>query len=359
MFKGRLAILTGIALLATAVQVRADATTFNLNLTGNATTGLTFTGTTNNIIEVDVSNGVSYNNSFSAGAAAPGDRIQTVGVATFNLGLGQPLQAPAPGTGVSPIPNHNIVGVFALTGTQQATPVGTLADQFRTGQLRLYDLGTNGISLANPATWVPNIAILSQGLLQTYNLTFQVGPGAGVHQAVVAGPAATGQNVNQPGGSLQDVGIANIGSPFNASGNVLFTNATPGAGTFTVTNPAGFVDGLFVHVDQTSVSTAPFDLGLGAAGVANLNLLSLGFGQGLFADATLPGGTFNPQGPPFTNGDIAQLTSGKTYPVIIPLTTPTAPTIPEPASLIVWGLLAAGGSCYGSVRRWRMKRAKA
>src|SRR5207248_8068952 len=98
-------------------------------------------------------------------------------------------------------------------GQQVATAGGfSIAAQFSKGVVKVYDLGVGtGFSSSQPSTWTPGTP------LATYSLTFDVGPNKGVHQTVLPGPLTgpfAGAQITQPG-SLQDLGSANLNSPFN------------------------------------------------------------------------------------------------------------------------------------------------
>jgi hypothetical protein len=293
--------------------------------------------------------GVSYTNAFASVGNTPGSRtaqnndiVHELGVDLFPSGftLGGPTS--------NLLNNTNVTAVFAGTGTITSTIPGggVLAASFQQLVVNIYNRGSTAIDRNDPSTWGVNAA----NLINQYVL--HVAPGGSSVQ----------QGFNPPGFALTvSAGINNAG----------------------IANPAnGVTSQSFFIIDHTAAGNGPNYMGAtplevelnellqqstqtGVGGVLNQANANAVF-QTLFASAGLvPNGgnffsapdgatdtSFAPSGPPqFVNGDTVQ-TAGAT---VFPLQSTTSfPGVPEPASMLLWGLGAIGVSAY--VRRRRAQK---
>lgn len=251
-------------------------------------------------------------------------------------------------TGVPASPSQRLVAVFALQG-QFTGNVGLnqLAADFNAGlgQMRVYDFGSAPvIDPSNPATWVPNIGNLSQGVVATFNLTNRPdaifkGPPGGTATSDVLGFQAS--QVNTASTTSGDIGLQG-----DATIKFLYES-----GTLLDFTPAGYLvnpasPDLLVDIDELLELSVAQAFESNAANLANLQTIFSGF---LGVNYVKPGDTFNPTllG---TTGDTSQTINGG-------LGVPGSQVagIPEPATILGFTLLCAGGLGFRLLRR-RAKR---
>jgi hypothetical protein len=292
--------------------------------------------------------GVSYTNKVDGDNTS--GRVRAVGVVN---GLGSTLQ------NFTSVPfGNNIVAVFALEGKFVGNlATGNLDADFDPvsgggiGQVRWYDLGTNTIDITDPSSWVNNINSLAVGTIAVFDLVTRptdilTGP---------PGPPATtfvnflNENLINTAGAVQGTtgpeGDARIKLELNSA----FALDPTGIST---------LDPLFVYQPGQIVNpltpTLIIDLdeigeGSGAGSVVNTTQLGTIFDA--FTGLTggfLGGGTYTPNDP-FGSGDTAQsISGGDIYPGS---QVPPGNEVPEPASIIVWSLLAIGGAGYRAMRQ--------
>jgi hypothetical protein len=263
-------------------------------------------------IDSGVGSGRIFGN--AAGTMA-GDAVHVVGATLW----GQ--FSTAGGTGNFNGPN-NIVAVFALAGNQIApNPGAQFSALFNTGRLSFYNAGPGVFNPRDPATW----GVSAANLLATYTLRApdNVVPGPGGEPIFVA---SAEQNIGNASSANA------IDSEFLA--NKVFDNL--------LVNP--LADG--GQFKSTAQILAEGLLNPLVEGM--LNAISIAFGQGAFSSPTDP---FTPG----SGGDVIENGGLKLNPLVTPGPGPGPGGIPEPASMLLWGIAAAGFGLAGGVRRYRRK----
>jgi hypothetical protein len=274
------------------------------------------------------SSGISFTNAWSNGAPAVGDKVTAIGfslVSSFTMS--------DTGIGLTNFPTV-VVGVFALEG--QITQVGAngLTAAFTSGAVNLYNTGNPTVLGNNPSTWVPG-GNVNAAPLASFTLT---DPGA-----VVPGPG--GAPVNLFAGNTAEVVFDNV----NTDGDLLFdfVGAMDVMGDQFIEYLNSLNPGLHVNINELFQSVTAGEYGLDAADIAFLNSLFAALLGGSFTGDG-PGEDFNPLGNG-SNGDTIQTLSYEAnFGNFVDNT-----EVPEPASLIVWSVMAAGGAGIGMIRRRR------
>jgi hypothetical protein len=244
---------------------------------------------------------------------------------------------------------NNVLMVSALQAQITSTGLGVINTKFLSSSIGFY-LNTGGYNPQNPSTWGASIA----GVFQTPTaITSLVNPPTNV----VPGPNGQGDLflASQINGST-----VNTGANQQSESRILYGPLICGTPAFVVPDfvPGQSAFGQFVQtVEQLNSGTLP-DLTTGTQ-QADLNAIFTGldptagspfatFGSGTATDFT-PDPLVATGDGEFTFG--LNVDPGNVFPL--------APPIPEPASMLLWGLVAAGSGLAGSVRRWRMKRRQA
>jgi len=330
-FAGALALLVfGLAGIARADTLVLDQATINGFSVGQLNGGS--------------GGGASYTNTIATGAgdtAVVGDTIKVIG-----FDFPSSIQSNVNGLKGAPLPTGLAslgVEVFAASGfITSVTPLGGSAASFNAtfnkGTIQYWG-GVNaaGFSSADPATWTAGGT-----LVETFSLHTAGGaiPG-GFNTAVVSNPL-TGPGVSQP--PPVNFGSANAATPFNGNTITVFDE---------VSNPGGFIPTAGIYQTFATQLSNP-----SAFNAGNADTL---FGSLLVGDLFRPGGeTYAPgytiSGGIFSgsdlNGDVQENLGTTTFfGAFIPQTL----LVPEPASMLLWGALVAGGGVYRTVRK-RLKK---
>jgi len=372
-----IASFAALALVATA---RAD--TFVATASTVQTNNVGGTAPLTNTIVGSTSGGFSFDNTIGQNVGGlPGSTLAFVSVGSDAVagGYGQFGGGTIPGTYTDGAGTHNVIAVFAVSGTLNTLAGGAVNTTSLLGAVSYYaaPIG-NSYNQFNPATWGTGGTLLAK-----FNL---VSPPFNVTQGT------TGAGGAVPAGVLNQVGI-NLTNPTNQQGDFLFKqDKTVGVSNF-ITVPTGVPDpgmvitGVGLHgflnqkLDQPS-SSNPTNPGndfrfldpagpTAGAGLGILNTIAQnaglpGFATAFFSGAAPTGGDptgngFAPYvGPSFgfgTNqgsGDFGVNLGQSSFPGFIESATTT--TIPEPASMLLWGLFAAGSGVYGAIRRRRAQK---
>jgi len=378
-----LASFVAFALVATA---RANTFVATASVVQTNNTGGTAPST--NTIVGSTSGGYSFDNTTSQNVGGGLNSVvsfKSVGSDQLSGGYGQFGGGSIPATYTDGSGTHQVIAVFAVSGTVAVNGVGATLSTSTAGGVSFYAAPVgNSYNQFNPATWGTGGTLLAQ--FNVVNPPFLVTQGA------------TGAGGTVSPAVLNQVAI-NFVNPTNQQGDFLFKqNTAVGVPGFLTTplgvpDPGQVITGEGLHgflnqkVDQPSSidPTNPADdfrfLDPGGptagGGLGVLNTIATSLGVGTFAPTFFngaaptggdPTGTgFAPYAGPGYGGGSQVLSNGSgdfgvnlgitTYPGFIetPLTTPT--TIPEPTSMLLWGLFAAGSGAYGVIRRRRATRA--
>lgn len=285
------------------------------------------------------SNGISFTN-FHGNVAGQGGVITAIG---FSLLDGSQNTN---GTVSQFSSTGSLIGIYALRGVEN----GQFGASFNEGVIRVFDRTSvgqplpPGINPLDPSTWNPTNDLVAQFNINNtpINAVIQGPPGGqATEPLVVPNPGAINDatvDINAGVGTTADFLFSLVsGSLFTQLGanddffirlNQLFQSPT--------INQAQ-VDALIAQLNPL------FDALMAAGGFANGGTNTFSYGP--------PGsGTvYNPLGGP-ANGDTIQTNTGG---LVVPGQTVPVTEIPEPASLIVWSVMAAGGAGLGMIRRRR------
>jgi hypothetical protein len=208
------------------------------------------------------------------------------------------------------------------------------------GVVAVYDTGsagTNRFSPTNPATWTSaNLLYVGTLLVPAGQTTVGVNPQGLPGSAT----AAAGQNVAAFNTSTSNATAGNFVA-VNTAINSLFKTPFP-------------FDGFQANIAEVNAqgTTSPGDAALDANFAKIAALAPVGFGT-LAPFSTTNFTTNYNLGTPLGTGDTIQEVGFNIYPVNIPAT-PPPPPVPEPASMLLWGLGAVGFGAW--VRRRRAKK---
>lgn len=283
------------------------------------------------------SNGISFTN-FHGNVAGQGGVITAIG---FSLLDGSQNTN---GT-VSPFSSTgSMIGIYALRGVEN----GQFGASFTEGVIQVFDRTSigqafpPGINPLNPSTWNP-----TNDLVGTFKINNT--PINAVLQGPPGGQATEPLVVPNPG-AINDATVevvAGAGTTadflFSLLGGSLFTQLGANDDFFIRLNqlfqsPTLTEDQLTDLINQLNPL---FDALMAAGGFANGGNNTFSYGVG--------GTVYNPLGGP-ANGDTIQTNTGG---LVVPGQTVPVTEIPEPASLIVWSVMAAGGAGLGMIRRRR------
>lgn len=367
MFKKQVILAIGVA-LALGTQVRAE----DINLTELADYRRnTLTGGVGSPQSVDLtaSGGATYVNTYTATSLTAGSHFVSLSAIPFgNTGLvtnGMGNQNPN-GTGT-------LVQIIALEGVQNVSGTGVVTATFQHGVARLYQSNTTFVA-NNLATWgFPGTA----SAINLFAVDSKVLKG---QEPVVLGhPNAYNSAASGLGAGVVNVVSTPVVANASVSGTALFRDSLTGPDIWgprtTDGTPAGFVflqNGSvidFTDVFQASSNTN-FDITGNSANLMIANSIFAAFGledAGLLANGGQFASAFNMPGvasaysPNLTSagtttGDFASQLAVTNAPTIelTPFQPPSAP-IPEPASMLAWGLIMAGAGAYGAIRRRNKK----
>jgi len=285
------------------------------------------------------SGAISYSNVFTAaappaGQAAVGNKVNTIGYVV--------LSSATVGNTTTPFGTSNrITAVYALQGTiTNANPLSTTV-RYDSGTVRVYDRGvTTGINNEMPSQWVTNIANLNQGVIATLGLD-------GIPTAVLQGPpdGLLTESLVVVDPSAINSAKVNITAAVGNTADLLFNYLSgPFVTDFDVVDPKN--PQLFVRLNET-LQSATFN-----PNQTDLNTIFNAFlpGKGPFSTiGTGTGSDFGPGG--LGNPDTTFANDGG---FAVPGATQVE--IPEPASMLVWGLIAGGCGVYGGFRRFRARK---
>lgn len=343
-----LALVTGAAFLAATPAAVADTTLY----TGRVDTAGTGVGVVNKQVRLFGlgSGGASWTNFDSAN----GTTVTAIGFAKVTTATA----LSSVGDVKSP---NNLVGVYALQGTFTGSLPTNLAANFnpdalsgRTGVLALYSV-SGPFDALQPATWVPNLADLggpTSGLLQKLQLTDRP-------DALAKGDPQFPGNVtsNLPGGlDAAEVNTAATAPDFgadsqsafkfmNVSGNFLDWSPAGYNGPYAGQTQVGNFD-LLVNLQQLLVNATGLTFNTTDAGTLFNGLMNLIGGPNGFIKA---GDTFNPVSPGTTGDTLQENTGGSATPSA--QFKPAQGGVPEPATLLLLGLVCSGGLGYRALRR--------
>jgi hypothetical protein len=303
-----------------------------------------------NIITVsDSAVGVTYTNSFSPTTVTAGQDVRVVGaipIGSFTQGTSSSNTTfgATPAT-TSPAAVHTVIAVLALDGSQLSSfGSGSLSAQFTKGTIQIYD-HTGTFSGTTPSSWIDGT------LLASYSLSYQVGPDAGTH--LLGSPAVKqGPNGQQPPiVFIPDGGTASDAAGAQGTTNLLFTKTS----TDTLIDTNVPIDPSLINLGTGLIATALTNLHdpNGVTG-SDLDPVYSTLLPGLnFQDLSQPGGDYNPGSAPFANGDVFEnnvhIDADPVY-----FTTPlVVPPVPEPATMLAWGLALGGLGVYRRIRKNR------
>ncbi len=305
-----------------------------------------------NVLQINAIGGISYDNNIST-TGAPGagniaNIVAAVPIVNYNTsGGGVPSAVFGGGArqGILVFAGQaqvtSIGGGGATASLQFATPGNTLGG-LAVGKIGLFDVANGTFNTLHPTTWGnPLAAVALFGIKNNEDVI----PGSGLG---VTRPAA-----------IQNQASINAANPLANQGFVLFKDINdPFVLEGGVPLPGFFKtgEGISARLDQEFGTFSP---DFGAADLAALNAFSNALAGFQFATGFGPGPAtnFNPQNigatiPP----DFFLILGAQAAPGIQQL---PEGEIPEPASMLLWGLMAVGIGIYGGIRRYQSKRADA
>jgi len=310
------------------------------------------------------SGGFTFNN--TVGTPAPNPAVgSTANFVSVGSDLLSNYAIAGGGSAAAKFAGQDIVKVFAVSGVATSAGGGVTNSSITGGGVAYFAIPTGTYNQFNPNTFNPATATL----LAKFSIVPPQNIGQ-INQGVGGGIGASAVNA---------IGL-NVLSPINAQGHFLLAEAPGGVpGTAFISPnttglpPGATLQGEGIHAlineqvilgqttDNTSTNAFRFvDPTLGGTGLAVLNSIALLLGSagGTFADAfgagTGTGNSFNPYaGPSVTgttgSGDFGALFGNTEFPGVFAETTPPG-RVPEPATLVTFGLIAAAGA-FGLRRR--------
>ncbi len=317
----------------------------------NPNSGTTNPNGNDTVRQITSFGGYSYTNKVGGDATSGGVRV--VGVIN---NLGSILNGLGSGDANT---QSNITAVFALNGQFAGDlNTGNLGANFDpsvggSGQIRFYNNDT-GIISVDPSTWVTNILNLDEGLIGVFDLIarptdFENGEqGFPVVSDVISLTEALVNTARAVQGTTGPEGDATALFQLNTSFDLDLNSSLAPLFEYLGISPDGGVEdpargALLVDLDELGspdgALAGPYlDL---FDDIFNTLLPSVGGGF-------LGGDTYDPT-KPFVTGDTSQsISGGDAYPGSM-----VSAEVPEPASLIVWSVMAAGGAGLGMIRRRR------
>jgi hypothetical protein len=343
-----------MALLVGATAANADvfySGTFNAN--GSVGGG-------NNVANASSLNlgagGVSYNNVYGTGpggSSVVGNTIVAVGFvpligANVNTNSNQSFG----------LANNNLVAVYAFQGTVTSPPINAgasfqIENPNNKGVIIIMDrsaVAGGGLDITNPSTWVNNLSDLTQGRVATLAINNLPTDSPYYARGLQGGPTVELPPVSNPA----NINTAN--TQFNASVQSApeFKLQIVDGGTF-LTNPQVFSPDGSIRLDYAMYlllnQQLPLDQTDVPADVAKLNLIAMQLLGTNFATGIGTNGSDYNNIIASGSGDIALNNTGGRA-IFGGQFAPATTEVPEPASLLVWSVIAAGAG-VGMVRRRR------
>jgi len=311
------------------------------------------------------SGGFVFNNTVGSptgGTGAPGDTTRNFVAVGSDLLSNYALAGG--GSAAAKFAGQDIVKVFAVSGQAVAGAGGATNSTIMAGGVAYFAIPTGTYNQFNPNTFNPATATLLA--------KFAIVPAQNI------GQINQGVGGGIPASAVNAIGL-NVLSPINAQGHFLLSEVPGGVPgqAFITANATGLppgaqLQGEGIHAlvneqvllgqttDNTTTNAFRFvDPTLGGTGLAALNAIALLLGSagGTFAPvfgAEATGNGFNPYaGPSVTgtigSGDFGALFGNTEFPGVFAETTPPG-RVPEPATLVTFGVIAAAGA-FGLRRR--------
>jgi len=342
MFK-KLVILAIGLVLAAGVSARADEITTNVTLQAPYAGPAAVPNVVN--VNAGVGAGLSYTVAEKGinGGFGPGNNVYATGAILLG---GYKVD----GSSNNNLKGGNLVLTYSLQG-QQVPPVGgaALTANFNKGVFAVYDIGANSLNTVNPATWTNGKLVYSSSLVSPTNVTQGAGGDPGF-----AGQPLAGQNQASffPASGVGSIGALLSHTNGNAANllNQLFAPPQP-------------FSGFQSEIQELNALATINYANLGGPGVPgpsnaalDANFLKVaGLDPSVLFNTLTPFTTnnYNPQSGANAglNGDTVQSIGITNYPVFPNAT----PGVPEPASMLLWGLGAVGIGAW--VRRRRAMKA--
>jgi len=371
---GRPLILTA-TLVATALgmtlcgSVRADFLTTQVVVNQTQPGPAATSGpTVNNVTRISGSGGSGelFANRYFSPTASPtlavGDTVRLVGVdvlsGPFRTGLGGSGSQSVNYGGTIQSPNQMLV-IFALSGTTtNATNLTADFDPSKGGKgaavfISLTNTNGNTFVATNPLTW--NFSAGAANANQLFNLFTRgtianpngIFPGTGQGDTI---PAFIGNNPNI---NISAAALTGTQQTFLSFLNGGVPAGDPNAGNY-ITSPLSPPS----TIGLVGLASTQFDSVLRTPDIGTLNAISQALLGLNFADNSQPGiSNYSQTGSlaaDTVSGDVAETLGINVDPFLVP---PTITTIPEPTSMLLFGMAALGLGAYRGVRRYRMKKA--
>jgi len=342
-------------LLAVGVGARADTIDpfFSLRATANTATGPI---TQVNTVQGTANGGASFVNQYTSGSfPVTGDKVRTV-AADIVTGYTTNPGGVIVGSG-API-GQKYTAVFIADGNVTVTG-GTPTVTFASGSGRvfLFQSAPAGFTANDPTTWgISGSPVASWTVSSPIDIV----------------PGNANANPNSFAAASVNSFTANAGAGNQAQGRIIFTDTSDPFLTVTDPLPPGFVfvsEGLYANISETVADPTVFPFGgagnaNAAAAIAALNqvaalagLSNLGGANTGFATGFGAGGAtnFNPSAN-FSTGDISFTLGLSAVPGDIGVPPGGGPSIPEPATVTMLGLMLGTVGIGRLIRRYRGKK---
>jgi len=293
-------------------------------------------GATVNFFDGNGAPGVTYVNQVTPGGPLPGSQFVAVGAVVISSLTTSP---PPGGPSVNPIAtgaSSHAVAIFAVQGNLTPGLGGAVTVNFTDGRMTIHQIGADTFNQNDVSTWGFGNSTIAEFLLKAPE------------------PVISGDGFQIGGGGLSADEINTLSATIAIgqllSGNFLFKEGTPNNLITTTTGDPGFdAEGLLAIFAETI--TAGSGSTPSSAALLNTIASAAGLGFGIVPGfANFGSGTHTDFLPFIVNGDFRTTT---TLSNAAPGREFDPPLVPEPASVLLWGL-ALGG--LGLSRRIRALR---